>query len=603
MAEAIPDELSEREAVKWEKGRWIDSPNNREYRVPIRTLWLRANNLSVGVCARSSSTDGYKSTRLQASIFGNGRLDGQSAGLSVIGNRKLRTRHFSLSLRKFDRHKPSANLAERRLSKEEPIDDAGTYKAHLNRIVGDKTITACLGFLREDWETENRDDWFVEIYVACESFERLIDGIRQQKISEILLGVDFLNLYVTDYHAPPSVEVEWFLPQSEFGECDSGIGFLTHISWREISPGLADAEKNRNFSIAKVIGRGRSADELAGYLRTIRDWVKERIDDPGRFSYSQFNTLLNELGDRVLAYSRARDESAEALRARLGDAHDVLSRIKFALTPQLDEQDRNRRYAEMSDEQWEREIQVRKHQIWRRRDPEQVMRMGFESTDHVEINREELSHGIAQYLERPWLQNTQIEWLLIDALIFSEIVAFGEKIKEGLTEKRDFLGINEHYFATQGNLHKMGNRLLKEQLTTLATKVGAFIIMPVIVLGVVAKSDRFDLALTGVVIYPSSSHSGFSRELQKPWFDISILHLTLKGDFWHFGARWLRYTVFLEGQLSVYATLCVDDRTRAWRCVGCVDPCHDRPYCGSRSSSMDRFGGIRIPFLSVMRRI
>ena len=113
--------------------------------------------------------------------------------------------------------------------------------------------------------------------------------------------------------------------------------------------------------------------------------------------------------------------------------------------------------------------------VWYHRADYQVMGVG-KKDDEPEIYREWLLEAAAEYLANPWLQHDQIDWILIDSLIFAEISAYRESILSG-----EALGkTNWAYIFTGGDVEKTHWFQLKKVLGLFALR---YVAPPAIIFG------------------------------------------------------------------------------------------------------------------------
>ena len=74
--------------------------------------------------------------------------------------------------------------------------------------------------------------------------------------------------------------------------------------------------------------------------------------------------------------------------------------------------------------------------------------------------------------------NDQLEWVMIDALMFCEVIEFGEHIKQNHPGYMNSRGTNTAYFSAKGNLKKMAWMKRKNQIMNSARELLLVIVFP-----------------------------------------------------------------------------------------------------------------------------
>jgi hypothetical protein len=218
-------------SLVFDKGRWRDA-NGKEYRLPIRTMWVEGRDLRVRAitCSTASGAIGD----LIATIKGIAIIERRS-GLSEMVAPDHGTRELSLTLRTADEGQAVAE-GPGDLSLWLAGDETeGAYKAYLERALKRVPVTVSAGFIAHDWEIGTPDCWFLEIDLPGDTFAKLVEAVRQDRAHHLSLGLKFVNLYVTDYYVPLSDGVCWYLPPSPGSPrgSDMAMGYVASVSWYE----------------------------------------------------------------------------------------------------------------------------------------------------------------------------------------------------------------------------------------------------------------------------------------------------------------------------------------------------------------------------------
>lgn len=118
--------------------------------------------------------------------------------------------------------------------------------------------------------------------------------------------------------------------------------------------------------------------------------------------------------------------------------------------------------------------------LWRHRDSMAAFQNGLNSHEYIRIDPQELARVSDQYLNIPWLRHEYLDWILIDALMTNEVIAFGEEMKRQLWVHFSFFSIwaIDAYKKHQGDLGKMLKDQLLAKVQAWLTKAAIFIGIP-----------------------------------------------------------------------------------------------------------------------------
>jgi len=222
-----------------------------------------------------------------------------------------------------------------------------------------------------------------------------------------------------------------------------------------------------------------------------REWLKHnsRRGDHFDFGLSQWDIYLAEMAEGVLRLVLENGGDEDQLAEKLADAHSILWNIKATIKANPDRQS----YQKLTDEQFEK-LRERIHAvIWTHGDPQRALTDGYTSDKHLQFERGDLWHQIAKYLERPWLQSPALEWLLVDAMIYHELVQFADAIKLEMP--------GGGYFKAEGNLEKMNLIRIKWRLRVLAVKAAIFLGTPAVAVWWAFKQGNADAAFVSGAAY------------------------------------------------------------------------------------------------------
>jgi hypothetical protein len=188
-----------------------------------------------------------------------------------------------------------------------------------------------------------------------------------------------------------------------------------------------------------------------------RLWIEDRIEKPtAPHAWSQMRWLMDQLAHRCVAESLRLAEDEDCLFHRLSAAHDVISLAWYSVERGGLTQRGGAQEKKLPSQEKER-IEKARHTLWTRRDPKRAFVEGTLSEHHTAIDKDALHTTIAEYLNRPYLRHSVLDWIFLDMTISRELCAYGECIKQHLLPgRRDrFLGIHEQYIKAHGNLAEM----------------------------------------------------------------------------------------------------------------------------------------------------
>lgn len=161
------------------------------------------------------------------------------------------------------------------------------------------------------------------------------------------------------------------------------------------------------------------------------NWLEEPA---GIGKGDQFYQLVKKVSAKVRERSLSESLDPSLYEDRLYKLLDFISDLRSAL---------NHYSAQTPDEK------MNEQRVWYHKADYQVS--GFGKKDNEpEIYREWLLEAAAEYLANSWLQHDQIDWILIDSLIFAEISAHRESIFTGQALGKT----NWAYIFTAGDIEK-----------------------------------------------------------------------------------------------------------------------------------------------------
>ena len=205
------------------------------------------------------------------------------------------------------------------------------------------------------------------------------------------------------------------------------------------------------------------------YLKGMQEREDHHQDRSDLFS------IIMLTAKKVAEYSNSVSESRVNYRKRLADAIDVVQSIQSAINeapiPEIPAEQNNGKQKEIEHSHSE-------ETIWKHGNLQAAYQGGWESVHHKNIDKVALEHEAVRYLQRPWMWNDQLEWVMIDALMFCEVIEFGEYIKQNDPGYMNSRGTNTAYFSAKGNLKKMAWMKRKNQIMNSARELLLVIVFP-----------------------------------------------------------------------------------------------------------------------------
>ena len=246
------------------------------------------------------------------------------------------------------------------------------------------------------------------------------------------------------------------------------------------------------FSRSPSVGTSYIQQSVKPYLKGL-----QKTDDQLRLR-SGLDSVIERTAKNVAKYSNSVDEGLSNYKTRLADAIDVVKSIHSAIntdpssyTPTENENSKEQEIDQSYSEQT----------LWNHGNLHAAFQEGYESTHYKKVNKEILEHEAVRYLQRPWMWDDHLEWVMIDALMFCEAIEFGEYIKQNLPGHTNSLGLNAAYFSAKGNLKKMARARQKKHIMKTAREFLFFVILPVSLGFYFWDSKHQDIVFWGLAFY------------------------------------------------------------------------------------------------------
>jgi hypothetical protein len=181
------------------------------YSVAIQTLYLEARTLQAVITSLALKVEGPGPGRR---VFGTFALNKDALG--IVGQEK--------------RVHMLTSFVGPCSSERKPIAPPGQLGEVLAAAFEDKGFgVATFGYNEPDTEIGNDEEWWCELHLEEPYFSKLYDAVVSRVVAALTLGLRPSTFYVrdTDFHAPPSASVSWFLPTDEAGRPRLGHAEIT----------------------------------------------------------------------------------------------------------------------------------------------------------------------------------------------------------------------------------------------------------------------------------------------------------------------------------------------------------------------------------------
>jgi len=236
-------------------------------------------------------------------------------------------------------------------------------------------------------------------------------------------------------------------------------------------PRAANADKIAHLS--RSWGKGHDLKKIG------REFLEKCLKPEDRHGSKQFNHVLSAVVAGALDHATKIGEDELAFEHRLSDAYEVIVSLQRACNPifrdtflgslETEEQKKAKEPAEYENAS---------RRIWWHREPHRVMIDGTDSDQYIQVEKSSLVYVIGRYLQRPWMQNDLLEWMMVDALVYHEIVEYGEAIKQRAPLGPSLVGLNLWYFTTKGRVLGMAWRGMLWHLGWFAAILTALVCLP-----------------------------------------------------------------------------------------------------------------------------
>lgn len=363
------------------------------------------------------------------------------------------------------------------------------FDLHITKLEGDNSLEGCRiwgcasSTLEIDFREETTDDQVeVQLLLSEDKFDRIADMIRKLEVDAVQLRLRGVSGFYSDWS--PSIYTTHVKLLVSEPEQEVICGKDCEI----VPPRLGEV---REFDL-EIIRRhklglqqtlyGSSNDKPEGPIGVaLEKYLERHLPKPPKDEstsshfYSQFNEIAKAVAKSVAEYSQSRGESSERFEDRLNDAFDVLTSIRYATNEKT--------HIDWSEEEEgegkKAEREKAEHTIWHHGETLFAFQKGYESEYAKKVDVENLEQEARRYLTRPWMENGELERIIVDAIAFSEVVSFGEELKQHAPGPVTFLDLNPAYFSAKGNLIKMGWKQFQYGLTKLVVKAAIFIGGPI----------------------------------------------------------------------------------------------------------------------------
>lgn len=131
--------------------------------------------------------------------------------------------------------------------------------------------------------------------------------------------------------------------------------------------------------------------------------------------------------------------------------------------------------------------EANRHKLWWHGNPELAFEEGFQSSNVRFINQEALALYAIDYLKLSWFIDEELEWMMVDALVFNEVCRFGEALKEHMYQTYLGHGLSTllNYHITKGTSVALRKYVAKHKRNNLIKSIFTYGIIPFVVYGLI----------------------------------------------------------------------------------------------------------------------
>lgn len=238
-----------------------------------------------------------------------------------------------------------------------------------------------------------------------------------------------------------------------------------------------------------------ASDHRNRIIQRKKEFLKEKLlPTDHSFFHSQYNNVLKQVAEKTAEFSIKSEEDEDEFKNRLWDAFEIITDITSAISfPGKEEEESDDTKSE------EKPITKHDHAIWFHGNVQNAFYRGYESEHAKKVDKECMTEQAVKYLHRPWMENELLEWVLVDSLMYREIIGFGESIKK--YSPKGFLNLNENYYVAKGNIEEMQKENIKDYFENLGNKFIGFFVFPLFIAFLSYRYFSKEWSVIGSVAY------------------------------------------------------------------------------------------------------
>ncbi|MBF0141551.1 MAG: hypothetical protein HQL74_14880 [Magnetococcales bacterium] len=296
------------------------------------------------------------------------------------------------------------------------------------------------------------------MYYPKKIFIQIEDRYISSQINKIFLDVDLFNV-LTNVSWYESLHERKYIVgflRNKKGEIVYSYGYIDGLRLRidhQDSSSISESEDICDFWLSEFKKRC--------YKIVCGDKTFDYIDFCRMFDESQYGKIIIRMVSKAKAEATRQNwalNSSKRLIEELDKAVELLDLIKENLQLSINEKNLNMLYKNMNDDINISEIVNIKYAIWQHRDLFPLF-----SGDLIGLDRyafvskfTPLRHYVSNYLVHAWFRDDLIDFALVDALIFQEIVSFISDISHKKPRSRYFFTKNKP------DLHSIIKRAMRD---------------------------------------------------------------------------------------------------------------------------------------------
>jgi len=265
-------------------------------------------------------------------------------------------------------------------------------KNRIREILKESPPTATLFLLEQDKESDIDESWNLECQIPEGVLEQLLTDIAAGQADTVAIGIEWTAGLVRDEYTPYNYPTTWGMFRLSAEAAPEPLhGHVSVFNWR-LTTGRsrrADGPSNEQF-----------AREIAKWAEPIEDLRKAK-EEPW---VARSAPLLDGMARNISNWCGEHRVSPDRLRGMLNEATQFIKSLDEALHQE------NGPFA-------------KDYGLWSHRNIVRIFGTTKPSQREEFVGVSELDGLVTEYLEKPWLHNPHLDWVILDVLVSLKMVS------------------------------------------------------------------------------------------------------------------------------------------------------------------------------------